>query len=70
MTTIIIRRIIGGAVLVAGWILLEKDISEIGSIGVLLMIMGVLIVSGIKGYYWTPSQELKAKQEKKTTASE
>ena len=70
MTAIIIRRIIGGAIFVAGLFLLENEIGVKGSLGVFLVSAGLMVVGGyMRGLLSIPSQELKAKQEEKTTAT-
>ncbi|NQT34770.1 hypothetical protein HQ587_06235 [bacterium] len=69
MLLIIIRRLVGGLFLAAGIFVLGDEIGLRGTIGVMLIILGLMTVSGIKEFWWTLSQELKAKREKKTTAS-
>ena len=69
MTRIFIRRIIGGAILGAGFLLLDNEIGTKGCLGVFLVSAGIMVVSGYMKGFLTASQELKAKQEEKITAT-
>ena len=67
MALIIIRRLIGGAVFVAGCYLVENEIGVTGCFGVAVMIIGLGIVAGLKGYFCTASSEHKSKKEEHIT---
>lgn len=65
MTGIIIRRFIGALVLVVGLRILSDEIGLLGSIGVILVVFGVIImILGIKPLILTPSKELKNRESK------
>ncbi len=57
-----IRRMIGAVLFTPGLFLLYPKIGWDGVLGVFLIIFGFVISCGIKGYYGTTSQELKARQ--------
>ena len=60
-----IRRMIGGAIFAPGLFLLFPKIGWDGVLGIFLIISGILISCGIKGYYGTITQELQARQKMK-----
>lgn len=64
MTAIIIRRLVGALIFIAGLYILEGEIGWIGTVGVVLVILGMLTVAGNIPLFFTVSQEYKAKQEK------
>jgi len=70
MTWIGIRRLVGGLLLGVGMFVLGGEIGSLGVIGFCLVLLGCFVASGIKEFWWTQSQELKAKQEKETADSD
>ena len=69
MALIIIRRFVGGLLFAAGMFILCDKIGWVGTVGVVIVITGLAVVAGSREFFWSVSQELKAKQEKDTVIS-
>ncbi len=64
MIIIIIRRLVGALLFIAGVYILRDEIGWIGTAGVTLVMLGLLAVAGNTPFFLSVSQEYKTKREK------